>query len=151
MPESSTPPASDVPSTRAELKRFIQQLLQEPGFMPSRSLLGYVDTVKGAAEPNLRVVRGVITTTAAPAITIDEGSGFGAARNGPGDVTITITTAFADVPAVEAQAFTAVGNDPRAMSGEGTPTTTSIRLTRWVTATGAKEDGTFHFSAIGPA
>lgn len=102
--------------------------------------------VVALAELGLKIVRGVCATAGSGSIT--EGSGFTiAARNGPGDLTLTINPAFSDVPAVTNNAIYGAGLDSFTVSR----TASSIRIAIFDAATGATgTDGTFDFIAIGP-
>ena len=96
-----------------------------------------------AVDTRLRVAYGIVDTTSPGSVV--EGTGFTVTRNGVGDVTITFTTAFSDVPAV---ALGSVGNTA---SLGATPTTTTAQILRYVSTTGAQADGRVTFVASGPA
>lgn len=96
------------------------------------------------AEP-LRIIRGRFNT-ATP--TILQGAGYSLARNGVGDVTITFTVGFSDVPEIQ---FTPEHSGTIiACQNNAVPTATTGRVFRYVTNTGAANDGIVHFTAMGP-
>ena len=103
--------------------------------------------VNSLAEPGLRGLRGTVNTTAA---TIIEGLGFTVAKNATGDVTVTFSIAFSDLPSVTASADRTVGATAIAVLLNATSTTTTCRLLR-VDAAGAAEDGYVNFTVVGPA
>ena len=113
--------------------------------------LGADDTLRGATNPtnasdlvrNGFLVRGRINTTTP---TILQGVGFTVAKNGTGDVTITFTVAFSDIPTVTAIAELSSGG-PWVYHSSTAPTVNAVRLVRTVAA--AAQDGILHFMAIG--
>lgn len=139
-------PGIDGLRTRSDLESFVKQLVQKPGFVPAPSLVGVATSpgrfVRNDDEDNQRTVRGIINTAGS----IVAGVGFSVTRNGVGDITVTFTTAFSDVPTVipaaQGAGFFAANN---AVS----PTTTTARFFRH--AGGAANDGVLHFIAMGPA
>lgn len=102
-----------------------------------------------AAETGLRLVRGTIDTSGSG--TILEGGGFSITRNGVGDLTVTFTTAFADLPSVVLTplgAGSSVG--PIASHKNGFTRTTSAFRVEVVSIGSGFADGTFDFVAVGP-
>lgn len=102
-------------------------------------------TRPAADETGLRIVRGVIDTASSG--TILEGEGFSIVRNGTGLLTVTITDAFADVPAVS------LGGDKHSTRFATVPTASGfqVQIANESAGTLAAADGIFHFIAIGPA
>lgn len=113
------------------------RIQQDPVVANDLSRKSYVDTTP-------TVIRGRIDTTGAGSIL--HGTGFTIVRNGVGDVTVTFTTAFAAVPVVIPSTQDAVGNVNVAKI-EGTPTTTTARITRYNLAAAAV-DGIVQFIAM---
>jgi hypothetical protein len=100
-------------------------------------------------EPGLKIIRGIIDTTGAGSIV--EGIGFSIARNGVGDLTITYTDDFSDVPSVDLTAVGAGGTVAHAtIYSAAARTPTSVRVYR-TDGAGAAADGVFDFTATGPA
>ena len=90
------------------------------------------------------VVRGIINTSSP---TITEGSGFSVVKNSTGNVSVTFTTPFSDVPAIAANAEGA-GDRSAALFGA---TAGSVAILRSIASTGVAEDGLIHFIAYIPS
>lgn len=101
------------------------------------------------AETGLKEIRGrVFTDAAGPVARIDSGTGFTAARNGTGDVTITFTTAFSSAPTVTANVEAAAGTYNQGVTIVA-PGTTTVRLVAWNGAAAVAAE--IDFAAIGPS
>lgn len=102
-----------------------------------------------ADETGLKIIRGTVNTT--PTASIVKGSGFTIARNGAGDITITFTSAFSDVPTVTAMPG-AGGFHGAVSASTGGIAAGSVRLILFDTQTVGvpNTDGIIHFIAIGP-
>lgn len=93
---------------------------------------------------SLAILRGTINSASSGSIV--SGEGFSITRNGTGDITITFTTAFLDVPSVTA---TSVKTTNSVASLQAQPTTTACRILNFTSTTGSNIDGIFCFTAIG--
>lgn len=102
-----------------------------------------------AAENDLRLVRGTIDTNGSG--TILEGGGFSITRNNIGDVTVTFTDAFSDVPSVT---LTPLGGGsalgPIASHKNGFTRTPAAFRVEIVSIGAGFADGVFDFIAVGP-
>lgn len=97
-------------------------------------------------ESGLKWIRGIVdTTSGASNGGVVEGSGFTLTRNSTGDVSISFTTSFSDVPAVTT---TGVG-DGDFTCPVRTVTANAVRVARRLD--GTPTDGVAHFIAVGPA
>lgn len=93
----------------------------------------------------LKVIRGRIDTTGP---TIKSGEGFTLAKTGTGQVTVTFTTDFADVPAVTVAVDRDVGATGRIAYSNNAPTVHQFDIQR-ATIADAPVDGTVSFVAVG--
>jgi hypothetical protein len=100
------------------------------------------------SETGLKEIRGRVFTDNGGAARIDSGTGFTAARNGTGDVTITFTAAFSSAPSVTANVEAAAGTYNQGVTIVA-PGTTTVRLVAW--NAGAAVAAEINFVALGPS
>lgn len=126
--------------------RNLRGILKRGGEVAAQAQRIEKEGVSSSLE-SLKIIRGIINTGGAGSIV--KGSGFSIVRNGTGDVTITFTATFKDVPSVvatvgETGAVSAIKHFEKAA------TASTARLLVFLTATGAGQDSVFHFTAVGP-
>lgn len=96
---------------------------------------------------NLKVIRGIIDTTGSGSIV--EGSGFTISRTGTGQVTVTFSASFSDVPAIVLSPGESAGGIGAKLATSA-PTASAFQMVVFATTTAGAVDSLFHFIAIGP-
>lgn len=96
-----------------------------------------------AGVENLRIVRGIVSSSGA----ILEGTGFTVAKTGTGQYTVTITSAFLDLPSVLISGTNAPG---AAFGVTNSIFVGSFAVVIYASVTGAPSDANFCFLAVGP-
>lgn len=97
-----------------------------------------------ASTSSLCIIRGNIS----PAGGLILGEGFTTVHNGPGDVTITFTTPFAEVPVIVTSCQSGAPRFSRT-SDSPAPSASSVNIICYTSTTGAPTDTQFNFIAIG--